>query len=226
MIKKYLGQNFLVDKNMVRKIASYIVLENNNIEIGPGRGALTEAVLKNNPNCSLKLIEKDHALIDFLKQSYDNVICADCLDCDLNCDVIFSSLPYNISSSFILKLCESVQYKKCYLILQMDFINRLIAKPSKEYGALSVLAQLHAKMKLLCSISNQCFYPIPNVLSGFLLLEFQQSLSKGFIDFVFKCFAGRRKKLRNVVKVNCDLRADQIFPEEYLVLYDEYRNLK
>ena len=117
MAKKHLGQNFLVDINVVKKIGALIILKNRNIEIGSGTGILTREVLCNNPNKDLCIIEKDTNLAKILRQTYVNIICEDCLKCDLNCDILFSSLPYNISSKFILKLCSNTIYDKCYLIL-------------------------------------------------------------------------------------------------------------
>ncbi len=221
---KQFGQNFLIDNNVIHKILNYIQWGDRNLEIGPGRCAFTTEIIKLTSN--LTLIEIDKSLIPEIKSKCGaeiNVINDNCLKCNLNYDVIFSSLPYNISSEFILKLCTETQYKRCYLILQKEFVDRLIASHNnKTYGALSVVIQLSAEAKFLCNISKTCFRPIPQVESAFAIFIFKQTLTKGFVNFIFKCFAQRRKKLSNVVNVTCELRADQIPPKEFTKLYEEH----
>jgi 16S rRNA (adenine1518-N6/adenine1519-N6)-dimethyltransferase len=241
MAKKHLGQNFLVEKNIVKKIVSQIILEKDNIEIGAGHGVLTDLLMVKYPHSTLRIIEKDSDLANQLKTRYANVLCDDCLGCDLSCDVIFSSLPYNISSEFILKLCQFTRYKICYLILQLEFIERMIATRGKKYGALSVIAQLHARLDFKFSISRTCFSPAPQVTSGFIIIHFQQLLSKDFVNFVYKCFQTRRKKFSNTsvgamiidkakdqsieqiseaIGFSMDLRPDQISPQQYMKMYE------
>lgn len=241
MAKKHLGQNFLVEKNMIKKIVSHIILEKDNIEIGAGRGVLTESLVAKYPHSTLRIIEKDKDLANQLKNKYENVLCADCLTCDLNCDVIFSSLPYNISSEFILKLCQFTKYKTCHLVLQLEFIQRMIAIKGKEYGALSVIAQLHADLEFKFSVDRTCFSPAPKVTSGFIIMRFKKLLSESFVNFVYKCFQTRRKKFSNTmigamiiqksesksidqisseIGISMDVRPDQISPEQYLNIYN------
>jgi 16S rRNA (adenine1518-N6/adenine1519-N6)-dimethyltransferase len=224
MANKEFGQNFLVDHNIINKILSYIEWGDTNLEIGPGKCAFTSRII--NLATNLTVIEIDKSLIPNIKlQCGDkiNIINENCLGCNLDHEVIFSSLPYNISSEFILKLCTETSYKRCYLILQKEFVDRL-ASPcgNKTYGALSVIAQLACDVKLLYNISKTCFRPIPKVESSFASFMFKQQLSKDFVNFVFKCFQQRRKKLSNVVNVQCDLRADQISPEKFQELYGEH----
>jgi 16S rRNA (adenine1518-N6/adenine1519-N6)-dimethyltransferase len=222
---KQFGQNFLIDNNVIQKILNYIQWGDRNLEIGPGRCAFTAEIMKLTSN--LTLIEIDKSLIPEIRFKCGNeinLINDNCLKCNLNYDVIFSSLPYNISSEFILKLCTETQYKRCYLILQKEFVDRLIAMHNnKTYGALSVVIQLSAEVKFLRNISKTCFRPIPQVESAFASFTFQRTLTKDFVNFVFKCFAQRRKKLSNVVNVKCELRADQMPPKDFLSLYEEHR---
>ena len=112
--KKSLGQNFLVDRNIIKKIVTTTQLENKNVfEIGPGRGALTEEILKKNPK-SLFLIEKDFELAQLLKEKYNlnkniKIYNNDILKIDfekilLQNSIIFGNLPYNISSQILVKI--------------------------------------------------------------------------------------------------------------------------
>ena len=228
MANKQFGQNFLIDNNVITKILKHVQWGDRNLEIGPGKCAFTTEIIKLTNN--LTLIEIDKSLIseiEFKCGDKVSLINANCLQCDLDYDVIFSSLPYNISSEFILKLCTEARYKRCYLILQKEFVDRLIAHHNnKTYGALSVIIQLSADVKFICNISKKCFRPIPQVESAFASFIFQRTLTKEFVDFVFQCFAQRRKKLSNVVNVKCELRADQIPPKDFIELYEEHRASK
>ena len=114
--KKSLGQNFLIDKNIIKKIINLVEIKNKNIiEIGPGKGALTEEILKKKPK-SLTVIEKDTHLASELRKNYSNlkntkVINADILKfniekIDNDQTIIFGNLPYNISSQILVKILK------------------------------------------------------------------------------------------------------------------------
>lgn len=228
MANKQFGQNFLIDNNVINKVLSYVEWSDRNLEIGPGKCAFTNQIIKLTSN--LTVIEIDNTLISEIQEKCGHAIQLinnNCLKCNLDYDVIFSSLPYNISSEFILKLCTESNYKRCYLILQKEFVERLIAKHNnKTYGALSVLIQLSATVKFICNISKTCFRPIPQVESSFASFIFTKHLSQDFVNFVFKCFSQRRKKLSNVINVSCELRADQIPPAQFEILYEEHNASK
>ena len=119
LAKKSLGQNFLVDKNIIRKIINITSIKNKNIvEIGPGYGSLTDEILKKKPKL-ISIIEKDFFLYNQLKSKYSNIknikiYNADILDFDLekivkNNSIIFGNLPYNISSQILVKI---IKFKK------------------------------------------------------------------------------------------------------------------
>ena len=112
-LKKSLGQNFLVDKNIIKKIVNLLELKNKDIvEIGPGDGALTNQILKCNPK-SLIVIEKDNNLAKYLKEKYSNISQIKIINCDIlkfdieknikKKSIIYGNLPYNISSQILVK---------------------------------------------------------------------------------------------------------------------------
>ena len=114
--KKSLGQNFLIDKNVLKKIVNIVKIKNRHvIEVGPGKGALTDEILKGKPK-SLSIIEKDYILAGELRSKYKDynnikIYTADILKFDLekidrNDSIIFGNLPYNISSQILVKILK------------------------------------------------------------------------------------------------------------------------
>ena len=152
--KKSLGQNFLIEKNIIKKILGLINLNGKNIvEIGPGKGALTDEILKFKPK-SLMLIEKDFELSKYLYSKYFLVKKVKIINADIlkfNFDEIkkdkisiIGNLPYNISSQILIKLLKykELKYKFNDLIFmfQKELGERIIGKfPSKNYGRLSII---------------------------------------------------------------------------------------
>ena len=153
-VKKSLGQNFLIDKNIIKKIVDFKQITNKHvIEIGPGRGALTNEILKKNPK-TLSVIEKDNELAGYLKIKYSNnnkvkVYNSDILKFDLekiikNDSIIFGNLPYNISSQILVKILRfkwPPKFEDLILMFQKELGEKIVCKfPSKKYGRLSILS--------------------------------------------------------------------------------------
>ena len=152
--KKSLGQNFLIDKNIINKIVNLeTIFDRNVVEIGPGKGALTVEILKKKPK-SLTLIEKDFDLFNELKLRYSNdknikIFNSDILKFDMKKIkeknlIIFGNLPYNISSQIhvkILKCCKGPQeISDIIFMFQKELADKIIGIfPSKSYGRLSIL---------------------------------------------------------------------------------------
>ena len=190
--KKSLGQNFLVDKNVLNIITDVGKIEKNSIilEIGPGTGNLTEKLLIKNPK-KIILIEKDKKLSEHLKKKFNNkveIVNKDFLKLSLfelryyNL-IIFGNLPYNIASEILIKIIkcsEDFYYNKMILMFQKEVAERIIAKHNtKKYGRISIIAQWKLDIKKIIDISSNCFYPKPKVQSS--LLEF--SPKKNYIKF-------------------------------------------
>ena len=184
--KKSLGQNFLIDKNIVKKISNLTDIKNKNIlEIGPGKGILTDQILSKKPK-SLILVEKDNSLYEFLKQKYNQnklitIYNKDILKFDLdkkirNNSIIFGNLPYNISSQILVKfirLKSNVnKYSTLIFMFQKELAERIIGKfGTSNYGRLSVLVNYKLNVIKRFNVSPNCFFPKPKVNSSVLCFE-------------------------------------------------------
>ena len=182
LAKKSLGQNYLVDQNIINKIVNVLNIKDKDIiEIGPGRGALTEAIIKRKPK-SLVLIEKDLKLYDYLKSKYSldkkiNVFNEDILKFKLEKKikkdtVIFGNLPYNISSQILVKMImlkETSLFSDLIFMFQKELANRIVGKfGTKDYGRLYVLTNYSFDISKKFDVSPNCFLPKPKVFSTVL----------------------------------------------------------
>ena len=183
--KKSLGQNYLIDLNIIKKIINLTDIYNKNIlEIGPGKGALTKEILKNKPK-SLILIEKDNSLSEELKFKYKdqkNIIVynKDVLKFDfenkLKNTIIFGNLPYNISSQILAKIIkfkkDPPKFSALVLMFQKEMAQRVIGKfNTSKYGRLSILTNYRLKVLKKFDVSSNSFFPKPKVNSTVLYLK-------------------------------------------------------
>ncbi|MBK9227199.1 MAG: ribosomal RNA small subunit methyltransferase A [Ignavibacteria bacterium] len=183
--KKFLGQNFLVDDNIARKIVASLGIESTDpvIEIGPGRGALTKHIagLTNN----FTAVEFDKGVHANLQKEFGegvNLVHSDFLEFDLashskksNTKLkIIGNIPYNITSKILFKLFDVYELVDCVvLMVQKEVASRLIAKTrSKEYGILSVQTQIHCKPEVLFHVPPTAFFPKPSVKSSIIKFSF------------------------------------------------------
>jgi len=218
--KKSLGQNFLIDTDIIKKICNLgnITRNNNVLEIGPGTGNLTKFILKKKPK-KFHVIEKDERLIKNLKEKFDKkliIINEDILKYDLKSLsdkdlIIFGNLPYNISSriltNFINYSYSEFSYKKLILMFQKEVADRILAKDnSKNYGRLSIFSSWKLNTKKIMDISPSSFFPKPKVMSSLLIFEpkinyikFQNSKNLEHITNVF--FNQRRKMIKKPLNI-------------------------
>jgi len=184
--KKSLGQNFLIDNNIINKIVNLSDVNNNDIiEIGPGTGNLTEKIIVQNPK-SLMLIEKDRELTVDLKTKFINqknleIFNEDILKFNLEDKIkkgstVIGNLPYNISSQILVRLIKFKKwlpkYKKLILMFQKEVADKILAKhKSSDFGRLAVLTNARLKITNSFNISQNCFYPVPKVKSTVLVFE-------------------------------------------------------
>ena len=182
--KKSLGQNFLIDKNIIVKIVNILKLKNKNIlEIGPGTGNLTEEILKKNPKKVL-VVEKDDSLANLLKVKFKDkidVINKDILKTDENSLsnqtlTVFGNLPYNISTEilckWILNIKQMIWFDYLVLMFQKEVADRIISDfNTKSYGRLTILANWRLDIKKICDVSPLSFQPKPKVKSTVLFLK-------------------------------------------------------
>ena len=212
--KKSLGQNFLIDQNIIDKIVNTIELKNKNVlEIGPGTGNLTEGILKKNPKKVL-VVEKDNNLTNLLKEKFKNkikVINKDVLKIDENllCDqtlTVFGNLPYNISTEilckWILNIKEKIWFNYLILMFQKEVADRIISDfNTKSYGRLTILANWRLNIKKICDVSPVSFQPRPKIYSTVLFFEpkkefFSLKNSKNLEKITRTFFMHRRKMIK------------------------------
>jgi 16S rRNA (adenine1518-N6/adenine1519-N6)-dimethyltransferase len=213
--KKSLGQNFLIDQNIIDKITSAVEIKGKSIlEIGPGTGNLTENILKKNPK-KMIIIEKDNKLAELLKKKLDTnvrIINDDVLKVDennLDMDVltVFGNLPYNISTEILCTWILNIQSKNFWfdnlvLMFQKEVADRIIAKfNTKNYGRLSILSNWKLEIKKIFDVQPSSFFPKPNIDSSVLLLKpklnfFPLTNPKNLEKLTRTFFMHRRKMLK------------------------------
>jgi len=234
---KSLGQNFLVDRNIIDKIidSARLVPEDSVLEIGPGRGALTEIMAKKVGR--LQLVEYDHALAAILKETYSadskvSIVDADILAVDLPTLLgkeqtawkVVANLPYNISTQVLFKLMDvRNSVSRMVLMLQREVAERLTAAPDcSDYGVTTVLLGLWYDMRIEFIVSPGCFHPRPKVDSAVIsfvpLAEPRAEVGNEdvFRRIVKAAFAMRRKTLSNCLK-----RAELVESDQLTAILDE-----
>jgi 16S rRNA (adenine1518-N6/adenine1519-N6)-dimethyltransferase len=215
--KKSLGQNFLIDRNVLEQIVNTVEITNKEVlEIGPGSGNLTTFILKKNPK-KLYVIEKDDELVLLLKDKFTNEINI------INDDVlkipedkissekltVFGNLPYNISteilSKWIVNIKKSFWFENLVLMFQKEVAERIIAESNtSKYGRLSILSNWKLNINKIIDIKPQSFSPRPKVESTLLLFtprenffELNDAKNLEMITRVF--FSQRRKMLKKPI---------------------------
>jgi len=242
-LKKSLGQHFLHDENVCRKIVSELTHTPgmNLLEVGPGGGALTKYLLAYD-DVHYKGIEIDEEKADYLNKTYPQIkgeiIVQDILKADIPFDTAFSvigNFPYNISSPILFRILEwEPQVSEVIGMFQKEVALRIASGPgSKVYGILSVLMQAFFKTEYLFDVGEQCFTPPPKVKSGVLRFTnlhnpFGITDKRRFIILVKAAFNQRRKTLRNALKSTLpaealtgplmDKRAEQLSVADFVSL--------
>jgi 16S rRNA (adenine1518-N6/adenine1519-N6)-dimethyltransferase len=218
--KKSLGQNFLIDKNIIKKIINIIDIGNKNIiEIGSGKGALTNEIIKKKPK-SLSIIEKDFNLSKELNLKYKNNKIVKIYNIDvlkLNIEklcrknsIIFGNLPYNISSQILVKILKFKKWPPKFtdliLMFQKELGEKILGKfPSTNYGRLSILTSYRLKILRKFLVSPNCFLPKPKVTS--LVIHFKPQPSTIILKDISNLekitniiFSNKRKMINKNIK--------------------------
>lgn len=211
--KHSLGQHFLLDESVVRRMveAAGVLNSDTILEIGPGLGVLTKK-LTDSPASTIILCEKDRKLYEFLLENFKSkrikTICADALLLIPSLQVVppfkvVSNLPYNISSSCIISLltvCQTLP-KTMVLMLQKEVAERICAEPGcSNRGLLTVLIELVGEAKIIEEVPKEKFYPQPAVTSSILSISNIKKSPfdlKAAIKIIKLSFAGKRKKIKN-----------------------------
>jgi len=222
-VPRRLGQHFLVRDSIVEQLAAAACGKHapRVIEIGAGRGALTRRLL--NRTDELHAIELDAALVSSLQRKFASqpklhVHAADVLATDLTQwgpAAICGNLPYYITSPILEKfLGLDERFPAAVLLMQWEVAQRILAGPgSRDYGYLTVAAQLVCDVELVCKVPPGAFAPPPKVDSAALRFTRKREIPPGIpalLKFVGRCFAQKRKTLRNNLKPYYGTRADTL----------------
>ena len=210
--KKSLGQNFLIDENILDKIVNLIQIKGKNIlEIGPGTGNLTSHILKKKPK-KMMVIEKDKKLAEKLEVNFKEeiiVINKDVLEIDETSLInekltVFGNLPYNISteilSKWIVNLKDNFWFDHLVLMFQKEVADRIISKyNTPTYGRLSILTNWKLKVVKICDIEPKSFFPKPKINSSLLLfspkIETHKIKNPKNLEKVTRIFFSHRRKM-------------------------------
>lgn len=236
-LKKSLGQHFLIDENICKKIVSALKDHpfHQLLEVGPGGGALTKYLVQI-PDINFNAVEVDDEKVGFLIKTYPQlqgkITHQDFLTIEKpfeNKFTVVGNFPYNISSQILFKILDWKQDVECVIgMFQKEVAQRIRAKEgNKIYGVLSVLIQAFFEVEYLFEVSERSFQPPPKVKSAVIrLLPVKKNLSmrseKDFFLLVKTAFNQRRKTLRNAVKnlFNAAILEDEMFnrrPEQLSV---------
>jgi len=255
--KKSLSQNFLIDQNIIKKIikVANIRADDEILEIGPGIGTLTEALLEKGAH--VVAIEKDKTFASKLKETLNSanlqVIEADFLKLPLD-DLLHKNMkvvsnpPYGILSPLLAKLFEySDVFSSITLTIQHELAQRMVAKKNeKNYSSFSVFVQFYTECKLLFEVKASSFYPKPKVKSAVIQLtphKLNKKIDKkSFHLFVQKAFQQKRKKIVNSLaksftkeeiikvltlrKLPLSVRAQNLSLEDYLFIFQQLTSKK
>jgi len=249
-LKKF-SQNFLQNNYIAEKIVDSLDCEDKDtiLEIGAGKGVLTEYLITK--KCKkLNVIEIDQRLVKFLEEKYlkDLMIIRESI---LNVSFeqitgtkslkVIGNIPYHITSEIIFKLLDNYKYiKRAVLMVQKEVANRLVAETkTKDYGILTIFTGIYCKVQKLFDVNRENFYPVPNVDSSVVCLNFndfqQEDVDYRLLKKIVRAgFNGRRKKLRNslsklfstqdlqkVSSIQLDRRPEELNLEEFKILTKE-----
>ena len=238
--KKSLGQNFLLDHNLLKKIVSNINIKNKNIiEIGSGTGLLTNEIIKQNPK-KLILLEKDNSLYEKLKIKYLDYKSIEIKNIDVLKDNLtfknnfnlIANLPYNISTKLIIKLLIKYKnFKEMVFLVQKEVSDKFKYKLLNKKNKYSLFLEIVSNYQVLHDISNKVFYPKPKVKSTLIKItpkNIEIDKEKLWI-FSNKIFMNKRKKINNkfnrfnnkiIDKKILEKRPEDLNKSEYLDLFN------
>ncbi len=239
-IRKSWGQNFIIDKNTINKIVKIInpQIDEEIIEIGPGRGAITMPLLDKVQ--SIVAIEIDPLLTQYLKDKnksnliVENIDFMDWSPSFKNKRRVIGNLPYYISSPIIFKLIKDERFNEIIIMLQKELGIRMLANEgNKDYSRMSVMAQTFCEIKYETDISKNIFNPKPNVDSCIISLKRKKSDLdfEKYSKYIRYAFQHKRKKIKNNLKNYIsqeglekfgERRAQDISVEEYIETFNKY----
>ena len=210
--KKSLGQNFLIDKNILEKIINTTIIDNKSIlEVGPGTGNLTSLIIEKKPK-KLIVVEKDKQLAENLKKIFnkklkiinDDILKVNETELFNEKAVVFGNLPYNISTEilnkWIINLKNEFWFDCLILMFQKEVADRIIAKSNtSKYGRLSIISNWKLNIKKLCDVKPVSFFPKPKIDSSLLLFypkkDFININNPNNLEIITRIFFNKRRKM-------------------------------
>lgn len=206
--KSSLGQNFLIDESVLKRIANLFEVKDSDLilEIGPGMGALTKYLVKK--ACPVYAYEIDERMKSYLTYNNLNVFYGDFLACDLanlpgydNLYVV-SNIPYYITTPIIEHILSFVVPFKMILLVQKEVAKRFSAScGSKDYGMFTVFLQHFFNISIMFDVCPSSFLPMPKVMSSVIMFERKEIIKdidvNSFVLFLKKAFSNKRKILKN-----------------------------
>jgi len=256
--KKSLGQNFLIDRNILKIISEVTSIKDKIVlEIGPGTGNLTSFILKKKPKKFI-VIEKDNDLASNIAEIFKdqlNIINDDVLNVDENSlasekITVFGNLPYNISteilSRWIINLKNDFWFDRLVLMFQKEVADRIIANfNSSYYGRLTILSNWKLNIEKICDIKPESFSPKPKIESSLLVFSPKENFFKindpKNLEKITRVFFNHRRKMikkpynqlfngnqkvLEKLKINLNLRPQNLNFETYYKLTNEFENLR
>lgn len=226
--KKGLSQNFLIDGNIIRKIikTAEVTADDVILEIGPGPGALTQALLET--GATLIAVEKDAVLAKALERFENDrlhIFCADILDFPIEATLdkfkkgkkgkVIANLPYHLTTPILVKLVTMrEQFSHLFLMVQDEVAERLTAQPGNaQYGSITVFLNFYSNPKYAFTVKRSCFFPQPGVDSAIIDVELKAPPQIADLENFFKmtrtAFEHRRKMLRASLR--------DLYPSEKIV---------
>ncbi len=239
--RRRFGQNFLTEKATILRIIESLAISSQDsvIEIGPGKGALTEKLVES--RCNLSLIEIDRDLVGSLKKKYQgiSIVNEDVLKVDFSAlfggepKRIIGNLPYNISTPLLFKLSSiNESIIDMHVMLQKEVAERIVSGSSrKEYGRLSVSMQLLWEVTNLFDVAPTAFSPQPKVNSSFICLKPKKKINfdrELMNQLLTSAFSARRKTLKNAlrnyfneselrsIEINPGARPENLIPDDFV----------
>ncbi len=243
-VRKRFGQNFLNDPNIIDRIISSIdpLPTDRILEIGPGRGALTDQLFRS--GCHLELVEIDRDLVSALGRKFGDRVRihpVDVLKFDFSqlgghgAIRVVGNLPYNISTPLLFRLFQYTGlFDDLIFMLQLEVVDRITARPdSRDYGRLTIMSKYFCDAEKLFNVPPEAFKPMPKVNSAIIRLRPRHDRSDGVKDIkvleqlLITAFSKRRKTVRNALRtylstddlnrlnIDASLRPENLTPEEY-----------
>jgi len=241
--KKSLGQNFLIDKNICKKIINLTDISKKEvIEIGPGTGQITDEIIKKKPK-KLLLIEKDDDLFFLLKKKYSKYKYVEVVNNDafnfnysnFNDAIIFSNLPYNISVKLIIYLLKMKNnFSELVLMVQKEVAEKMNYRKGKKNNRLSFFIEVLSTYTIKFEISNNVFFPKPKVKSCVIKIKPKNNQKINILKlelFSKEIFKYKRKKISNILNIKnlnkkyeyiINKRAEDLNTSDLLILFNKF----